>query len=236
MTKQKSNTIYKLKLSKNKIALIDRVHKKRVKKYNWYAKFIKNTQSYYAVTEIYSKKDRKKKILQLHNFIMNFNPQKDKNLSVDHFNRDTLDDRESNLRIVNKSIQAINRKMNIKNTSGAIGVCLDTFSRCWNAKWYEKKKPKKQPFYYRDQESFELAFVKAFIFRKDKERELEDYRFAMGFLIHHIMELLPLYMNHILFLNNIWRKIKARILIFFCKLNKNTHAHCIRSHFHLHLC
>lgn len=110
---------------------------------------------------------------------MKFTPPKDRKLSVDHINRDTLDNRKSNLRIVNQTIQAINRNIGKNNISHKIGVYLEKNQRRWVAKWAENKKIKKQPFYYRDAESFELAFVKAFIFRKDKERELEDYRFAM---------------------------------------------------------
>ena len=174
MTKQKKNSIYKLRFSNSdKIVIIDRDQKKRVKKYNWYLHFIKKNNSYYAEARI------KGKIVRLHNFIMKFTP-KDRKFSVDHINRDTLDNRKSNLRIVNQTIQTINRKIGKNNVSHKIGVYLEKNQRRWVAKWAENKKIKKQPFYYRDQESFQEAFVKAFIFRKDKERELEDYRFAMS--------------------------------------------------------
>ena len=56
--------------------------------------------------------DGKSKVLYLHNFIMDrldF-PGKGTRESVDHINRDGLDNRKSNLRLISQSLQNVNRK------------------------------------------------------------------------------------------------------------------------------
>lgn len=55
------------------------------------------------------------------------------NQIVDHINRDTLDNRKSNLRIVNKSINAVNSDIRPNNTSGVIGVSWNKNAKSWRA-------------------------------------------------------------------------------------------------------
>ena len=47
-----------------------------------------------------------------------------KSLVVDHINRDKLDNRKENLRLVTQSINVINGRKRNTNKSGVIGVCL----------------------------------------------------------------------------------------------------------------
>lgn len=51
----------------------------------------------------------------------------------DHINRDTLDNRKSNLRIVNKSMNAINADIRPNNTSGVTGVSFDKHANSWRS-------------------------------------------------------------------------------------------------------
>lgn len=63
-------------------------------------------------------------------FIMNeFN----NNNIVDHINRDKLDNRKDNLRIVDKSLNAVNVGIRANNTSGITGVSLDKYTNSWRA-------------------------------------------------------------------------------------------------------
>lgn len=56
--------------------------------------------------------------LLIHRVVMHAKPGQE----VDHINGDPLDNRKSNLRIVNRNENAINRKLNRNSTSGAKGV------------------------------------------------------------------------------------------------------------------
>jgi hypothetical protein len=53
---------------------------------------------------------------------------------VDHINRNKLDNRKSNLRLSNKSLNAANSKVRIDNTSGFKGVAYNSDLKKWVAK------------------------------------------------------------------------------------------------------
>lgn len=55
---------------------------------------------------------------------------------VDHVNRDTLDNRRSNLRIVTRSANALNRDVYASNTSGYVGVSWHTQRSKWEARFW----------------------------------------------------------------------------------------------------
>lgn len=57
----------------------------------------------------------------------------DKNKIPDHINRNTLDNRKSNLRIVDKSLNAVNAGIRPNNTSGVTGVSWDKNANSWRA-------------------------------------------------------------------------------------------------------
>jgi len=52
---------------------------------------------------------------------------------VDHINRDKLDNRKDNLRIVNHSVNSINANLQSNNKSGFTGVCWSTRDKRWIA-------------------------------------------------------------------------------------------------------
>lgn len=54
-------------------------------------------------------------------------------LEVDHINRDKLDNRRENLRVVNHSINQHNTPAQCDNTSGYKGVCFDKSRNRWRA-------------------------------------------------------------------------------------------------------
>lgn len=70
------------------------------------------------------------KDIYLHRFIMN---QTDPNIIVDHINRDSLDNRRSNLRLANRNQNAFNRKKSLNKSSQYKGVSFDKTKSMWQS-------------------------------------------------------------------------------------------------------
>ena len=92
-----------------------------------------NYECYYAKTM-----DENKKSILLHRFVVNATSEED----VDHRNRDSLDDRKSNLRKCDDSTNSMNSKLYRTNTSGHKGVCWSTKDNKWMAYIMVKQKHK----------------------------------------------------------------------------------------------
>lgn len=98
--------------------LIDTEDLDRVKNYKWRL----NTWGY-------AETGHKQSVL-LQRLILN---TYDKNLIVDHINRNRLDNRKENLRIVNKSENAVNADLRTNNSSGVTGVSWNKNLGLWRA-------------------------------------------------------------------------------------------------------
>jgi len=58
-------------------------------------------------------------------------------ITVDHINRNGLDNRKSNLRLVDRRTQTINHGIKSNNTSGVTGVSYYKKSKHWVATWLD---------------------------------------------------------------------------------------------------
>ena len=111
-------------LSSGERIIIDRDDLESIQKYRWHI----STQGYVR-TEVFS--GGKRKEIKLHNFLLGFIPSK--SLVVDHINRNKLDNRKSNLRIVSKKENARNSKTQCNNTSGHRGISFRRKESKWEA-------------------------------------------------------------------------------------------------------
>ncbi|MGG7143599.1 hypothetical protein ACQPVP_09050 [Clostridium nigeriense] len=102
---------------------IDQEDLEKCSKLTWH--YAKNKDSKYIQTRI------KGKMVKLHRFIMNIY---DRNMLVDHINRNTLDNRKLNLRIANYQENSFNRSLRSDNSTGVAGINYHKTNNKWRAK------------------------------------------------------------------------------------------------------
>jgi len=113
--------------------------------YSWHAVWRKDNQSYYASCTIYQGTENGKcKLPYMHDYLMNIDINNTTNHVVDHIEPlNTLDNRESNLRIVERHKNSKNRKSkNSNNTSGYRNVLKDNQTGLWMVRLQIDKKGK----------------------------------------------------------------------------------------------
>ena len=144
--------ILEMELTQKETTIFSRQDLELVQKHTWYYK------------EGYAKGGVDGINITLYNYLMNFTPTR--HLSIDHINRDTLDNTRENLRIATRSEQNINQGMQKNNTSGVKGVCL--VNNSYSARWCVNSNPFGKSFSinkYGEREAFKLACD----FRKEME-------------------------------------------------------------------
>lgn len=161
-------------LTQNEITFVDREDFARVNRFKWYAMF-KSNKSFYAQRRI------GKYTHAIQNFIMNFNPTLDKEKrTTDHINRIPLDNWKTNLRIVSRIIQNINRKKLKTNKSGKDRVSFDKFNNSWDAYFMLNGKRKHKAFYVRSEANgYELAKQRVITYMEQMEKEIPIYQEAL---------------------------------------------------------
>lgn len=113
----------------------------------------------------------------LHNEIMNFLPNKDgTGDSIDHINRDSLDNRKSNLRIASKLEQADNRNDTSYGKSGHKNILIGDKN---GSKYYEvrvmaKGKRKRAYYFWSEHGGVQTALEKALNVRDKAKRLIKD--------------------------------------------------------------
>ena len=95
--------------------------------YTWFAKYNHTNDEYYVVASEYHPELQQSRPVFLHQFLVDA-----KGEPVDHENNDTLDNRKSNLRIVEDRHNSLNRKgRNSNNKSSYRNVCWDKKYKKW---------------------------------------------------------------------------------------------------------
>ncbi|WP_060210534.1 HNH endonuclease [Sporosarcina koreensis] len=117
-------------LTKGKVAIVDDADYEELSKYSWYYEdhgyaCRRKTFGYYESRKVY-----------MHREIMKEAEDK----VVDHINRDGLDNRRANLRIVSQSLNLFNSGVRVNNTSGFKGVSRS--GERWRSRIYVDGKEK----------------------------------------------------------------------------------------------
>lgn len=112
--------------------LVDIDDLEKIKNYNvtWYGNE-RNGNVYVVANNSFI--EGKAKVIKLHQLILDF-PSRNKELVVDHINRDTLDNRKENLRIVTRVENAQNSGLPSNNKSGVKGVHFNEKDKVWVAR------------------------------------------------------------------------------------------------------
>ena len=115
----------KIKLSQNKIAIVDDEDYEMLIKHKWYANKLKH--KWYVNTNV--RIANKRTVIRMHRMILKPNT----NVQVDHINGNSLDNRKDNLRLCNNAENMRNRDKPRNNTSGYKGVTWNKDMKKWQA-------------------------------------------------------------------------------------------------------
>lgn len=114
--------------------------------------------------------------LKAHNLVMDFTPNN--GMTVDHINKDSLDNRKSNLRIATKSMQSINHNLHSNSATGRAGVSVyKDRNNLYAAHWYENGVKVRK--YFGAATYGEEAYQKAVEARLSAERRIPTYAEAL---------------------------------------------------------
>jgi hypothetical protein len=137
-----------IKLTQNKVALVDDEDFDLLSKWKWFAHKVKRSPGrFYAVRNIRNIKEERK--IMMHRLVMD--APKDK--CVDHIDGDGLNNQKNNLRICTTSQNFMNTEKRRNNTSGFKGV----FKRPNRNKWYSVLTVNYKPRYLGSFSSPEIA-------------------------------------------------------------------------------
>jgi hypothetical protein len=102
-------------LTQGQFSIVDAVDFDWLSQWKWCARWSKGAQSFYAI-----RKGLQGETVLMHRVILGLD--KGNAMHGDHINHNTLDNRRSNLRAVNRSQNMCNRKIHRNNTTGFKGV------------------------------------------------------------------------------------------------------------------
>jgi len=153
---------YFVKLNGNKNFLADKIDLPFIEAYIW-----SSTNNNYAIT------NQNGRQIKFHNLILGHTPIM--NSSVDHINRNPLDNRRVNLRIATNQTQLINR--NPQNMVNRTGVSSD--KNRWYVNWVDKRGIKKIVAFSINKLGYEVAKQLAIAKRLEIELTLNHYHLAL---------------------------------------------------------
>lgn len=104
--------------------------------------------------------------LRIHNVVMDFNQDENPNLEIDHIDCNTLNNRKSNLRVVTKSKNGMNRGLQSNNSTGVCGVVSNAHDN--TSPWMPQIKINGKMIRLGTEHSFDKAVIK----RLQSEAEL----------------------------------------------------------------
>jgi len=99
--------------------------------------------------------------------------------TVDHFDKNPLNNRRYNLRVATKTTQCLNQKMHYDNTSGVKGVSFRAGRGAWQVTWADDNHRQKCKSFSTSKYGEDEAFRMAVDYRRYIEQTLPHYRVAL---------------------------------------------------------
>jgi hypothetical protein len=161
---------YEMELTQGKTTKVDKASFNVIDSKVWHVE--KRRDNWYVPAHIKGSD----KLIYLHNVLMNFAPNGTH--VVDHINRDSLDNRLANLRIVDITTNNINQGMRKDNVTGTKGVHYSDKKKAWIVQWSVngKRASRQFPTAKHGEEAKNLALN----FRKNIEEQDPVYARALG--------------------------------------------------------
>jgi len=145
----------KIKLTQGKVALVDDEDYNKLNQFNWYAHNGWG-DNFYAVRNVWLAKN-KRKTERMHNVI--FGKTTEGN-TVDHIDRNGLNNQKENLRECTKSENSLNTDIYKSNTSGFRGVSWDKVTKKWKVQRSFNKKQQYLGVFSTKIEAYRIYFGK----------------------------------------------------------------------------
>lgn len=123
--------IVKIKLTQGQWAIIDEKNFELVKQYKWHSAWNPDTKTCYVTTTVRNQNTGKRTTLRMHRLIMGATDPK---MHVDHWDHNTLNNLESNLRLATNSQNHMNRIKRNNTSSKYKGVHLHKTNKKWLAR------------------------------------------------------------------------------------------------------
>lgn len=142
--------------------LIDKEDIEKINICKWYVDYSPKFNNRYVV--------RNTKYGFLHRFILDLKSYSGNDM-IDHIDRNTLNNRKSNLRIVTNSINQKNRGLQSNNTSGISGVRYNDKIKSWVCRYTDNEKKRHTRTFSVNKYGFNEAKELAIKLRKEKEKE-----------------------------------------------------------------
>lgn len=124
-----SQSYREISLSRGLVAIVDDEDYSFLSQFKWHVVWSECTNSFYAETWLYKPVKIREK---MHRLLLGLHKRDGK--QIDHKNGNTLDNRRENLRVVNHSQNAMNRKLLSKSASGFRGVSYCKKTGKWKSR------------------------------------------------------------------------------------------------------
>lgn len=140
-------------LTQSKTAIVDDDDFENINQYKWYV--AKHTDTRFYAVRMFGHGVKKRRRVYLHHFILG---KPDKGLVIDHINRNSLDNRKENLRIVTQRLNSVNWDRPRKSKYYGVTWCKQ--HNRWKARARTENGKEKHLGFFKDDKEAHKAYLR----------------------------------------------------------------------------